>query len=50
VTWRENGNTDEFELSATKSADSQVDAVEALENESRLSHVDIGVETRDGLF
>ncbi len=50
VTWRENGDTDSYELYATKSADSQVNVVEALEDDPRLSHVDVAVETADGVF
>ncbi|MFB9805706.1 hypothetical protein ACFFQF_10290 [Haladaptatus pallidirubidus] len=52
VNWRENGGTesDSFELHATKSADSQVDDVETLQNESALSHVDVEAETQSGLF
>ncbi|ODR79326.1 hypothetical protein BG842_15385 [Haladaptatus sp. W1] len=48
VSWTD-GDADEFELSATKSRDPQVADVEALENDSRLSHVDIAVESA-GLF
>ncbi len=49
VSWTD-GDADEFELSATKTADSQVEDVAALENDPRLSHVDVAVETADGLF
>ncbi|WP_423743875.1 hypothetical protein V5735_12775 (plasmid) [Haladaptatus sp. SPP-AMP-3] len=48
VSWTD-GDADEFELSATKSADSHVGDVETLETDDRLSHVDIGVESA-GLF
>ena len=50
VTWKENDEADSYELYATKTADSQVDDVEALADDPRLSHVDVGVETTDGLF
>ncbi len=50
VTWRENGDTDSYELYATKTADSQVKDVEALADDPRLSHVDIGVGMNGGLF
>ncbi|WP_049970066.1 hypothetical protein [Haladaptatus cibarius] len=52
VEWDENGGaeSDSFELYATKSADSQVDDVETLQNESALSHVSVEAETQSGLF
>lgn len=50
VTWHENGDTNSYELYATKSADSQVDNIESLADDTRLSNVDVGVETKDGLF
>ncbi len=49
VTWREDDKTTSFDLYRTKSAESQVDTVETLRNDSRLSHVEIEVETA-GLF
>ncbi|WP_435155485.1 hypothetical protein [Haladaptatus sp. DFWS20] len=49
VTWREDGETTSFELYATKSADSQAADFETLQNDSRLSHVDIEAETASGL-
>ncbi|WP_227353248.1 hypothetical protein [Haladaptatus salinisoli] len=49
VTWREDGEPTSFELYRTKSSDSKVGDIESLRNDSRLSHVDIDIETR-GLF
>lgn len=48
VTWREDGGSESFELHATKSADPQVSDVEALQNDTRLSHVDIEIDTASG--
>ncbi|SIR49075.1 hypothetical protein SAMN05421858_2479 [Haladaptatus litoreus] len=50
VEWETDDESDSFELHATKSADSQVGDVEALQNESALSHVAVEVETSNGLF
>lgn len=49
VAWNEDGDTDSFELYATKTSDSQGEDVEALANDDRLSHVAVAVETT-GLF
>ncbi|WP_266078894.1 hypothetical protein [Haladaptatus caseinilyticus] len=50
VTWREGDSSESFELRATKSADPQVGDVETLQNDARLSHVDIEIETVSGLL
>lgn len=50
VTWRDDDASTSVELYGTRSSDSQVDVVEALGEESALSHVDIGVETSGRLL
>jgi hypothetical protein len=50
LTWQEDGDITARKLYAARSSDSQVDVVEALREESSLSHVGIEVETARGLL